>query len=73
MRYVPNRDWQAYAMVVRIARLGHTMIGTDNWRHFDLLMGKSWGTIAPEQRWQMRLWAARGPDQARSFQRFTER
>lgn len=59
-----DRPWQAYAMMVWIALLGHTMIGTvidtDHWRHFYLLMGMSWGAIALEQRWQMRLRAERG-------------
>lgn len=51
-----DRPWQPYLMLAMIVLIGHTLIGnvidTDHWRHFYLLMGIVWGSIALEQRWQ---------------------
>ena len=54
-----ERPWQRYLMLAYIVLLGHTIIGsvidTDHWRHFYLLMGIVWGCIALEMRWQSNL------------------
>lgn len=51
-----DRPWQPYLMLAYIVLLGHTLIGsvidTDHWRHFYMLMGIVWGCIALEMRWQ---------------------
>ncbi|MDF1607131.1 O-antigen ligase family protein [Hoeflea sp. YIM 152468] len=50
-----DRPWQPYLMLAYIVLVGHTIIGsvidTDHWRHFYLLMGIVWGCIALEMRW----------------------
>ncbi|MEP3438269.1 MAG: O-antigen ligase family protein [Hoeflea sp.] len=50
-----DRPWQPYLMLAYIVLLGHTLIGsvidTDHWRHFYMLMGIVWGCIALEMRW----------------------
>ncbi|AKI01055.1 lipid A core-O-antigen ligase-like enyme [Hoeflea sp. IMCC20628] len=54
-----ERPWQRYLMLAYIVLVGHTIIGsvidTDHWRHFYLLMGIVWGCIALEMRWQSDL------------------
>jgi len=54
-----DRPWQTYLMLALIVLFGHTLIGsvidTDHWRHFYLLMGIVWGCIALEMRWQANL------------------
>ncbi|MCY0146489.1 O-antigen ligase family protein [Hoeflea sp. G2-23] len=54
-----DRPWQSYLMLALIVLFGHTLIGsvidTDHWRHFYLLMGIVWGCIALEMRWQANL------------------
>jgi len=54
-----ERPWQPYLMLAYIVLVGHVIIGsvidTDHWRHFYLLMGIVWGCIALEMRWQSRL------------------
>lgn len=49
-----DRPWQPYLMIGWIALLGHMLIGTvidtDHWRHFYLLLGIVWGCGALEWR-----------------------
>lgn len=49
-----RRPWQPYLICVYIVFVGHvalgTVIDTDHWRHFYLLLGLLWGMIALEQR-----------------------
>lgn len=53
-----DRPWQPYFLCAYIVLAGHvalgTVIDTDHWRHFYLLLGLVWGGIALEQRraWQ---------------------
>lgn len=66
-----RRSWTIYLQVGWISLLGHTLLGTvidtDHWRHFYLLLGIVWGAIALEARWS----AAVEPDRPlRSANRF---
>ena len=49
-----NRPWQPYLLCAYATLLGHvalgTVIDTDHWRHFYLLLGLVWGCIALEAR-----------------------
>ena len=49
-----NRQWQPYFLCAYVVFLGHialgTIIDTDHWRHFYLLLGMVWGGIALERR-----------------------
>ncbi|WP_295812777.1 O-antigen ligase family protein [uncultured Nitratireductor sp.] len=49
-----RRPWQPYLICVYIVFVGHvalgTVIDTDHWRHFYLLLGLLWGMIALEQK-----------------------
>ena len=49
-----NRPWQPYLLCAWIVFIGHvalgTVIDTDHWRHFYLLIGLVWGAIALERR-----------------------
>ncbi|QOF72180.1 O-antigen ligase family protein [Aminobacter sp. SR38] len=51
-----NRPWQPYLLSAYVVFLGHialgTVIDTDHWRHFHLLLGLIWGSIALEARHQ---------------------
>lgn len=51
-----ERPWQPYLMIAWTVVLGHVIIGNvidiDHWRHFYLLLGIIWGSIALENRWQ---------------------
>ncbi|MBW3098787.1 O-antigen ligase family protein [Pseudohoeflea coraliihabitans] len=51
-----DRPWQPFLMIATIVLVGHVLVGTvidtDHWRHFYLLMGVVWGCIGLEQRWQ---------------------
>lgn len=51
-----NRPWQPYVLCAYIVYVGHvalgTIIDTDHWRHFYLLLGLIWGGIALEYRYQ---------------------
>lgn len=53
-----ERPWQPYLMIAWTVVLGHVIIGNvidiDHWRHFYLLLGIIWGSIALENRWQRR-------------------
>jgi O-antigen ligase len=50
------RPWQPYLLCAWTALLGHVLLGTvidtDHWRHFYLLMGLVWGAITLERRHQ---------------------
>ena len=49
-----NRPWQPYLLCAWIVFIGHvalgTVIDTDHWRHFYLLIGLVWAAIALERR-----------------------
>jgi O-antigen ligase len=51
-----NRPWQPFLMIAWVAFVGHVLTGsvidTDHWRHFFLLLGIIWGCMALERRWQ---------------------
>ncbi len=51
-----NRLWQPYFLCVYVVFIGHIALGsiidTDHWRHFYLLLGLVWGGIALERRHQ---------------------
>ena len=51
-----NRPWQPYFLCVYVVFIGHIALGsiidTDHWRHFYLLLGLVWGGIALERRHQ---------------------
>ena len=54
-----RRPWQPYLLVAYVVFVGHvalgTIIDTDHWRHFYLLLGLIRGAIALEYRHQLRL------------------
>jgi O-antigen ligase len=62
-----NRPWQPYFLCAYVVFVGHVFLGsiidTDHWRHFFMLLGMVWGGIALEYRYQRGLlpqaWAAR--------------
>jgi O-antigen ligase len=51
-----DRPWQPYLLCAYVVYLGHmglgTVIDTDHWRHFYLLLGLIWGAMALEARHQ---------------------
>ena len=51
-----NRPWQPFVLCAYVVFIGHvalgTVIDTDHWRHFYLLLGLIWGGIALEYRHQ---------------------
>lgn len=51
-----NRYWQPFLLCAYIVFVGHILIGsvidTDHWRHFFLLLGIIWGCIAAEAKHQ---------------------
>jgi O-antigen ligase len=51
-----NRPWQPYLLCAYVVLIGHialgTVIDTDHWRHFYLLLGLVWGAIGLEYRYQ---------------------
>ncbi|WP_274424710.1 O-antigen ligase family protein [Chelativorans sp. YIM 93263] len=53
------RPWQPYFVCTFIVFVGHvalgTVIDTDHWRHFYLMLGMLWGMMALEQRHQSQL------------------
>ncbi|MBA3447475.1 MAG: hypothetical protein H0T56_07675 [Pseudaminobacter sp.] len=61
-----DRPWQPYFLCAYVVFLGHialgTVIDTDHWRHFYLLLGLIWGGMALEYRHQHALRG--GPDRA---------
>ena len=54
-----NRPWQPYVLCAYVVYVGHVGLGsvidTDHWRHFYLLLGLIWGGIALEYRYQRGL------------------
>lgn len=54
-----DRPWQSYFLCVYVVFVGHVALGsiidTDHWRHFYLLLGLVWGGIGLEARHQRRL------------------
>jgi len=54
-----DRPWQGYLLCTYVVFVGHvflgTIIDTDHWRHFYLLLGMVWGCIALEYRYQRGL------------------
>jgi len=61
-----DRPWQPYLLCVYVVFVGHVALGsiidTDHWRHFYLLLGLVWGGIGLESRYQRQL---RGSSAAR--------
>jgi O-antigen ligase len=53
-----DRPWQPYLLCAYVVFLGHVALGsvidTDHWRHFYLLIGLIWGAMALEWRLQRR-------------------
>lgn len=54
-----NRPWQPYLLCAYVVFIGHiglgTVIDTDHWRHFYVLLGLIWGAMALERRHQILL------------------
>lgn len=54
-----NRPWQPYLLCAYVVYIGHiglgSVIDTDHWRHFYLLLGLIWGAVALEYRYQRGL------------------
>jgi len=54
-----DRPWQPYLLCAYVVFVGHvflgTIIDTDHWRHFYLLLGLIWGSMALEYRYQRGL------------------
>jgi O-antigen ligase len=54
-----DRPWQPYVLCAYVVYIGHiglgTVIDTDHWRHFYLLLGLIWGGVALEYRYQRGL------------------
>lgn len=54
-----DRPWQPYLLCAYVTLIGHiglgTVIDTDHWRHFYLLLGLIWGAMALETRYQRSL------------------
>ena len=52
-----NRPWQPYLLCAYVVFIGHiglgTVIDTDHWRHFYVLLGLIWGAMALERRHQI--------------------
>jgi O-antigen ligase len=59
------RPWQPYFLCAYVVFVGHvalgTIIDTDHWRHFYLLLGLVWGGIALEKRHQRGMRTVAGP------------
>ena len=68
-----NRPWQPYLLCAYVVFIGHialgTVIDTDHWRHFYLLLGLIWGAIGLEYRyqWTIRQEATNKHPPARDF------
>ena len=60
-----DRTWQPYLLCAYVVFLGHvflgTIIDTDHWRHFYMLLGIVWGCIALEYRYQRAAKAGAAP------------
>ncbi|MGF7005861.1 O-antigen ligase family protein [Aminobacter sp. BE322] len=59
-----DRPWQPYLLPAYVVFIGHvalgTVIDTDHWRHFYLLLGLIWGAIALEARHQRAVTSVAG-------------
>ena len=59
-----DRPWQPYLLCAYVVFVGHvflgTIIDTDHWRHFYMLLGMLWGCIALEYRHQRALRRGQG-------------
>ncbi|MBO6719458.1 MAG: hypothetical protein JJ913_15990 [Rhizobiaceae bacterium] len=51
-----DRPWQPFLLAAYVVFVGHVLLGTvidtNHWRHFYLLLGMIWGAMALEVRWQ---------------------
>lgn len=56
-----SRPWQPFLLTAYVVFVGHVLLGTvidtNHWRHFYLLLGMVWAAMALEARWQMRVTA----------------
>jgi O-antigen ligase len=54
-----DRPWQPYLLCAYVVFVGHVFLGsiidTDHWRHFFMLLGMVWGGVALEYRYQRGL------------------
>lgn len=54
-----NRPWQPFILCAYVVFVGHVFLGsiidTDHWRHFFMLLGMVWGGVALEYRYQRGL------------------
>lgn len=61
-----DRPWQPFLLAAYVVFIGHVLLGTvidtNHWRHFYLLLGMIWGAMALEVRWQI---ARRGQSEGR--------
>ena len=61
-----DRPWQPFLLTAYAVFIGHVLLGTvidtNHWRHFYLLLGMIWVAMALEARWQIRLRANAQPD-----------
>ena len=52
-----DRPWQPFLLTAYAVFIGHVLLGTvidtNHWRHFYLLLGMIWGAMALEARWQL--------------------
>ncbi|MBO6539247.1 MAG: hypothetical protein JJ969_07585 [Rhizobiaceae bacterium] len=52
-----DRPWQPFLLTAYVVFIGHVLLGTvidtNHWRHFYLLLGMIWGAMALEARWQL--------------------
>jgi O-antigen ligase len=57
-----DRPWQPYLLSAYVVLVGHvglgTVIDTDHWRHFYILIGLVWGAMALERKHQLSLRSA---------------
>ena len=60
-----DRPWQPYLLCAYVVFVGHVFLGsiidTDHWRHFYLLIGLVWGAMALEYRYQRGLLPGMAP------------
>lgn len=60
-----DRPWQPYFLCAYVVLVGHVALGTvidiDHWRHFYILLGLVWGSMALEERYQRRQLGTRPP------------
>jgi len=65
-----DRPWQPWLLVAYIVFVGHVLVGTvidtNHWRHFYLMLGMIWGAMALEARHQRQAARRPAPPPARS-------